>query len=133
MICHIFFSFYLNLEKPDIHIYSDEHNNRYFIGEDVTIRVNVKNPSVVLCMTWQRETHNGNQTINTALPKYTETTNNEDESLLIIRNCGENDTGNYFILATCTNDIEDICSNKIYLDIIKGNNSDSILLMQRNK
>lgn len=85
------------------------------------IRGNVKNPSAVLCMTWQRETDNGSQTINTALPKYTETTNNKDENLLFIRNCDENDTGNYFILATCTNGIEDICSNKVYLNVIKGN------------
>lgn len=67
-------------------------------------------------MTWQR----GGQTINTALPKYAETTNNDDENQLIIRNCSENDAGNYFILATCNNGIEDICSNRIYLDIIKG-------------
>lgn len=106
----------MNLEKPEIEIVSDEQNNRYYIGEDVKIRGIVKNPSAILCMTWQR----GSQPINTALPKYAETTNNEDENQLIIRNCSENDTGNYFILATCTDDIEDICSNKIYLDIIKG-------------
>lgn len=107
----------MNLEKPEIEIFSDEQNNRYYIGEDIKIRGIVKNPSAILCMTWQR----GNQTINTALPKYTETINNEDENQLIIRNCSENDTGNYFILATCTKDIEDICSNTIYLDIIRGN------------
>lgn len=136
MIYYKLFIFkYSDLEKPTIDICSDEQNNRYYIGEDVMIRGNVKNPSAVLCMTWQRETDNGSQTINTALPKYTETTNNEDENLLFIRNCDENDTGNYFILATCTTGIEDICSNKIYLDVIKGNIIliACMLLMQRNK
>lgn len=54
------------------------------------------------------------------LLKYVEIINNEDEIQLIIRNCSENDIGNYFILVICIDDIEDICSNKIYLDIIKG-------------
>lgn len=54
------------------------------------------------------------------LLKYVEIINNEDENQLIIRNCSENDVGNYFILVICNNGIEDICSNRIYLDIIKG-------------
>lgn len=107
-------------EMPTIEIFSNKQNDQYHVGEDVTIRAVVRNPTAILCMTWQRGPENRSRTINTALPKYKESKSKENEQLLEICNCHENDTGNYFILATCTNNIEDIFSNKIYLDVLEG-------------
>lgn len=117
----------INLERPTIEIYSNKQNDRYYVGEDVTIRAIIRHPSAVLCMTWQRGPQNSSRTINTSLPKYKETQIKEDECLLEINNCHENDTGNYFILATCTNNIEDLCSNQIYLDVLEGKRKQSFL------
>lgn len=104
-----------------IEIKSNKQNDRYHVGEDVTITANVRNPSAILCMTWQRgPDRNRSETINTALPKYMETQSKEDERQLEISDCRENDTGIYFILATCTNNIEEICSNTIYLEVLEG-------------
>lgn len=80
-------------------------------------------------MTWQRGQEDRSRTINTALPKYKESKSKENERLLEIYNCRENDTGNYFILATCTNNMEDIFSNKIYLEVLEGKRKQSFLFL----
>lgn len=79
----------------------------------------------VLCVTWQKETEAGTHTINTALPKYKETSNATDEHQLLMRDCNDSDKGGYFLLAACNYDLEDALSNKIYLDIVKGNSFNS--------
>lgn len=89
---------------------------------------NIRNSSGVLCVTWQKETEVGTHTINTALPKYKETSNATDEHQLLIRDCNNSDQGGYFLLAACSYDLEDALSNKIYLDIVKGNSFNSYLL-----
>lgn len=76
-------------------------------------------------MTWQKETEDGTHTINTALPKYKETSNATDEHQLLMRDCNDSDKGGYFLLAACNYDLEDALSNKIYLDIVKGNSFNS--------
>lgn len=116
---------FLFLETPTIHIYPDEPDGRYFVGEDVTIKANIRNPLGVLCVTWQKETEAGTHTINTALPKYKETSNATDEHQLLMRDCNDSDKGGYFLLAACNYDLEDALSNKIYLDIVKGNSFNS--------
>lgn len=108
------------LETPSIQIYPDEPDGKYYVGEDVTIKANIRNPLGVLCVTWQKETEAGTHTINTALPKYKETSNASDEHLLLIRDCNDSDQGGYFLLAACNYDQEDARSNKIYLNIVKG-------------
>lgn len=113
------------LETPIIQIYPDEPDGRYYVGEDVTIKANIRNPSGVLSVTWQRETEAGFHTINTALPKYKETSNATDEHQLLIRDCNDSDQGGYFLLAASNYDLEDVLSNKIYLDIVKGNSFNS--------
>lgn len=113
--------FVLFLETPSIQIYPDEPDGKYYVGEDVTIKANIRNPLGVLCVTWQKETEAGTHTINTALPKYKETSNASDEHQLLIRDCNDSDQGGYFLLAACNYDQEDARSNKIYLNIVKGN------------
>lgn len=54
------------------------------------------------------------------LLEYKESKSKENECLLEIYNCYENDIGNYFILVICINNVEDIFSNKIYLDVLEG-------------
>lgn len=115
--------FVLFLETPTIQIYPDEPDGKYYVGEDVTIKANIRNPLGVLCVTWQKETEAGTHTINTALPKYKETSHASDEHQLLIRDCNDSDQGGYFLLAACNYDQEDARSNKIYLNIVKGNSS----------
>lgn len=40
--------------------------------------------------------------------------------MLIIKNCNESDKGIYFLLAACTYTKEDVKSNELNLDIVKG-------------
>lgn len=106
------------LETPTIHVYPDEPDGKYYVGEDVTIKANIRNPSGVLSVTWQKETEAGFHTINTALPKYKETSNATEEHQLLIRDCNDSDRGGYFLLAACNYDLEDALSNKIYISTL---------------
>lgn len=112
--------YYWFLEKPRIEIYTDQKNTRYFVGEDVTIKANIDRSTSILSATWQRKTENGSQTLCTALPKYTGSKDRGHEHLLIIKNCNESDKGIYFLLAACTYSTEDVKSNELHLDIVKG-------------
>lgn len=103
-----------------IGIQPDQINGKYYVGEDVIIQASLRNVSKILCMTWQKETKNGSNTIDTSLEKYMESGNDETgEYTLTIRNCYELDTGTYFLLTACTDNLE-VKSNRIKLDFVKG-------------
>lgn len=107
------------VETTDIYIQPDQRNCRYYVGEDVIINVRIRNVSKVLCKTWQKESETGSNIIDTSLEKNIESKNENGEYILTIRNCTESDSGTYFILAACINDME-VQSNKIQLNVVKG-------------
>lgn len=107
------------VETIDIYIQPDQRNYRYYVGEDVIINVRIRNVSKVLCKTWQKESETGSNIIDTSLEKNIESKNENGEYILTIRNCTESDSGTYFILVACINDM-DVQSNKIQLNVVKG-------------
>lgn len=107
------------VETIDIYIQPDQRNYRYYVGEDVIINVRIRNVSKVLCKTWQKESETGSNIIDTSLEKNIESKNENGEYILTIRNCTESDSGTYFILVACINDME-VQSNKIQLNVVKG-------------
>lgn len=107
------------VETIDIYIHPDQRNCRYYVDEDVIINVRIRSVSKVLCKTWQKESETGSNIIDTSLEKNIETKNENGEYILTIRNCTESDSGTYFILAACINDME-VQSNKIQLNVVKG-------------
>lgn len=96
----------------------------YYVGENITIKVDINNPSNVLCAMWQRVTTDGTEfeSININLPKYNGTKNTPEEHVLCINDCEESDMdlGPYFLLAMCK-DNKQIKSEHIHLNIAKGN------------
>lgn len=103
-----------------IGIQPDQINGKYYVGEDVIIQASLRNDSKILCMTWQNETENGSNTIDTSLEKYMESRNDETcEYTLTIRNCDELDKGTYFLLTACTDNLK-VKSNRIKLDFVRG-------------
>lgn len=71
-------------------------------------------------MTWQKETENGSNTIDTSLEKNMESENDETgEFTLTILNCNELDKGTYFLLAACTDNLE-VESNRVKLNFVRG-------------
>lgn len=107
------------VETIEIDIQPDQRNCRYYVGEDVIINIRIRNVSKVLCKTWQKESETGSNIIDTSLERNIETTNEIGEYILTIKNCIESDSGTYFILAACTNNME-VQSNKIQLNVVKG-------------
>lgn len=107
------------VETIDIYIQPDQRNYRYYVGEDDIINVRIRNVSKVLCKTWQKESETGSNIIDTSLEKNIESKNENGEYILTIRNCTESDSGTYFILVACINDME-VQSNKIQLNVVKG-------------
>lgn len=107
------------VETIDIEVQPDQNNGRYYVGEDVIINARISNISKVLCKNWQKESETGSNIIDTSLEKNTETENENGEYILTIRNCIESDSGTYFLLAACTNDM-DVQSNKVQLNVVKG-------------
>lgn len=110
---------YFFLEITSIEIYSDQKNNRYFIGEDVTITAKFGNPFAVLCVSWQFNANGSSSTINTSLPKYAGTRYENNKHLLIIGSCCQSDAGEYSLVATCKENV-DICSAKLQLKVVEG-------------
>lgn len=53
---------------------------------------------VVCRVVWQRNTESGSHDIDTRLPKYTATRNENGDHLLMIRNCNESDGGTYILM-----------------------------------
>lgn len=94
----------------------DPPNAHYYKGEDACIRAYFENYSAVCFVEWQRETDGGSHAIDTTLPKYKGTIYN----LLMIRGCDESDDGTYFIKVRVSCIDWDICSNKLYLQVLKG-------------
>ena len=96
----------------------------YYVGENITIKVDINNPSNVLCAMWQRVTTDGTEfeSININLPKYNGTKNTPEEHVLCINDCEESDMdlGPYFLLAMCK-DNKQIKSEHIHLNIARGN------------
>lgn len=110
----------LFLETIDIEVHSDQRNGRYYVGEDIIINARIRDISKILCKTWQKESaKTGKNIIDTSLERNIETEKENGEYILTIRNCTESDSGTYFLLATCTNDMV-VQSNKIQLNFIKG-------------
>lgn len=102
-----------------IEVLSDQKKGKYFVAEDVILKANIRNPSTILCMTWQKETETSSYTVNTSVPQYTETENLTNEHTLTMKNCLESDSGTYFLLAVCTNSLK-VCSNRVQLEVKKG-------------
>lgn len=108
-------------ETITIDIQPDQINGKYYVGEDVIIKASLGNISKILCMTWQKETENGSNTIDTSSLRFMENENDvTGEYTLTIENCNELDKGTYFLLAACTGNLE-VKSNRIKLDFVKGN------------
>lgn len=107
------------VETIGINIQPDQRNCRYYVGEDVIINGRIRNVSKVLCKTWQKESETGSNIIDTTLEKNLETKKDIGEYVLTIKNCIESDSGTYFILAACINDME-VQSNKIQLNVVEG-------------
>lgn len=101
-------------------MYSDQENDEYYVGEDVTIKATLENSTSVLSLSWQYETGNESYTIDSTLPKYIGTNTGIEQPQLIIRNCLESDIGLYCLLAAFTDNMEDVLSNKINLKVKKG-------------
>lgn len=110
-------------ETPRIRLISNRIKKTYNAGENIVIKVDIENPSSVLCTLWQRETVDGSEAINIALPKFKGTKSTTEENVLCINDCDESDmtNGPYFLLAVCSRDTtEEICSDLIHLNIVKG-------------
>lgn len=99
----------------------DRSDERYYVGEDVSIEAHLVNPSAVQCLEWIRKTENGSLAIDTTLSKYTRTDNETNKCFeLKINKCDESDAGTYFLMAACTT--VNISSNEISLQVVKGKN-----------
>lgn len=110
----------LLLEITTIKIYSDQKDNRYYVDEDITITAEFGNPSAVKYVRWQKkETPTTFRTIATTLSRYMGTRYENFKHLLMIRNCCGLDTGSYFLLVTCIDDV-DITSNSIDIQVVRG-------------
>lgn len=129
----IFLSVTFFLAITSIEIYSDQTNDKYYVGEDVTITAKFNNPFQVLFVKWQFNGNSLRNTIDTELPKYAETRYENNNHLLVIKNCCALDAGEYFLVATCRQekdicsknvgicrDSVDICSNKLHLKVGQG-------------
>lgn len=110
------------LNNPDItsfKIYSDQNDDRYYVGENAIIRAHIENRSAVKAMTWHWKKDGRSTCIDTTKEKYLGTScNTIHEPKLIIKNCCESDVGIYYLLVTCK-DVE-ICSNEIELKVVRG-------------
>lgn len=97
-------------------------DTNYFIGEDAEISARFGNCSNIRYVKWIRETDSGNHAIDTTLLKYEGTIHDTAAQLhvLIIRNCNKSDVGTYFLEVFCSG--RKICSNRIHLQVFKGNN-----------
>lgn len=87
-----------NFILVSMHIISTDKKDKFYVGEDATITAKFRS-SLVLCRgVWQRNTDSGSHDIDTRLPKYIETRNENGDHLLIIRNCNESDSGTYTLM-----------------------------------
>lgn len=111
--------FYSEITTTAVHF--DRSDERYYVGEDVSIEAHLVNPSAVQCLEWIRKTENGSLVIDTTLPKYSRTDNETNKCFeLKINKCDESDAGTYLLLAACTT--VNISSNEISLQVVKGKN-----------
>lgn len=108
-------------------MYSDQENDEYYVGEDVTIKATLENSTAVLSLSWQYATGNGSYAIDSTLPKYRGTKTEIEQPQLIIRNCADSDRGFYFLLAASTDNMDDVFSNKINLKVKRGKRLDDLL------
>lgn len=115
---------YFDIGISKIDVYSDQENDEYYVGEDVTIKANLENRTSVLSLSWQYATGNESYTIDSTLPKYTGTKTEIGQPQLIIRNCIDSDRGIYFLLAASTDNMDDVFSNKINVKVKRGKRLD---------
>lgn len=100
-------------------IYCDQKDNKYNVDEDITITAEFGNPSAVKYVKWQKNETTTFRTIATTLSRYMGTRYENFKHLLMIRNCCGLDTGSYFLLVTCIDDV-DITSNSIDIQVVRG-------------
>lgn len=110
------------LDKTSVSISSDQYDTTYYIEEDVEIKAHFEKSLAVRTVNWKRETDTGSHDIDTTLPKYRGTLNNTSEQrhVLKIWSCEKSDAGTYFLQVSCA-DRPKIRSNKIHLQVLKGN------------
>lgn len=111
------------LEITAVEISWDRSDGEYFFDEDATIMTSYGNYSAVHKINWVRKKDSANHAvpIDIRLQKYTGSTcsNKVEKPMLLIKNCDESDIGTYHLRVTCYNNLP-ICSNKIYLKVVKG-------------
>lgn len=100
---------------------TDKKENKFYVGEDATIRAQCKSSLNVHKVKWQRNTAYGFCDIDTTLPKYKETRNEKDcyyQLEIKILNCNKSDGGTYILKLTCQNVA--FSSGEIDLNVVEG-------------
>lgn len=98
-------------------IYCDQKDNKYNVDEDITITAEFGNPSAVKYVKWQKNETTTFRTIATTLSRYIGTRYKNFKHMMI-RNCCDLDTGSYFLLVTCINDVD--ITNSIDIQVVRG-------------
>lgn len=126
------------LDKTSVSISSSRFDTNYNMEEDAEIRARFGNSSAVRFVKWKRETDTGSHYIDETLPKYRGTLHGtfkqQHNIVLKIKSCDEVDAGTYFLQVFCAD--EEICSNKVHLQVFKGkafNSKQSMMLVFCNK
>lgn len=110
--------FFFNPDITTLKIYSDQEDDRYYVGEDVILRADFGNPSSVKSFVWHKQTERDNHYIDNALPRYKGSGIYPEMPLLKITKCNESDAGTYILLVSCKD--VDIYSNIIHLKVQQG-------------
>lgn len=106
---------------PNVSLRTDKKDDKFYVGEDATIRAKCRSSLNVLRVKWQRNTANGFRDIDTTLPKYKETRNETAcyyQLEITILNCNKSDGGTYILKLTCQNVA--FSSGEIDLNVVEG-------------
>ncbi|XP_061179431.1 obscurin-like, partial [Saccostrea echinata] len=101
--------------KPKMEITCNKKDGKYIFGDDILIMAKITNPLNVLCLTWQKETEEGVEVINTTLPKYDKSSTRIHDSQLHINKATSEDSAYFFLLAAFT--YGETESNKVRIHI----------------
>lgn len=114
------FLFYTDI--PRVSLSTDKKDNKFYVGEDAIITAKFISSLVVCKVVWQKSTDDGSHVhdIDTRLPKYTETRNENGDHLLTIKNCDESDSGTYIPMLSFEKFV--FYSDEIVLKVEKGKN-----------